>query len=131
MMRQVLLSGGPALNPVRGRLSVDGHPHSDQFGYLLAGTLPQSWLGLDLIEGGAGFLSGDSGKELLARVARSRALPELLKSRRRQSGASSHSFERIHMDSSAGYVLDGELFEPNKPYVLQIKAGPPALFATL
>jgi hypothetical protein len=35
------------------------------------------------------------------------------------------------MDSSAAYVLDGELFEPNKPYALQIKAGPPALFATL
>ncbi len=101
-------------------------PCAEQVGYVLASSLERSWLGLDMTRQKMGVRLGDSGKELLGEVARSRALPRFVRPR-----GHVQAFERLHIDWSAGYVLDGELFEPARPYVVQVKQGPVAHFATL
>ena len=127
LARELAFESSRALEPVRARVAVDTRPRAESIGYLLASSLASSWLGLNLLdERKVSFRLGKSGADLVREVAKARALPRFLRS---QSGA--ESFERIHIDWTGGYVLDGELFEPSKPYVLQVKQGPVAHFVTL
>ncbi len=127
LAREMLFDARSSLEPVRARVAVDGKPRAEAIGYLLASSLKSSWLGLRLLEERkASFRLGDSGAELIREVAKSRALPRFLRS---QPGA--EAFERIHVDWTGGYVLDGELYEPAMPYVVQLKEGPVAHFVTL
>ncbi|MFP4597005.1 MAG: hypothetical protein ACLFVJ_02060 [Persicimonas sp.] len=126
LARDMLLEGA-TLRPTPARVSVDRRPAEESVGYLLASSLETSWLGLSLLsERGASYRMGASGRELLKEVAKSRALPRFL-----DTGASAESFDTIHMDWSGGYVLDGELYEPAHPYVVQLTEGPLAHFVTL
>lgn len=129
--RRLITGGSSGFESVQARLSVDGQPHAEAFGFWLAGSLDSSWFGLNLGEGGAGFRSGETPRELLGQVAKSRMRPSFLRAIRPVEGDVVIDFGCIHMDGSAGYVLDGELFDPDKPYMLQIEPGAPALFYTL
>lgn len=122
------VSGGSAgLEPVRARFAVDGRPMGESLGYLLASSLETSWLGLSAARSNTpGLRLGESSAELVKQVARSRALPKLLRGR-----ATHDTFDRIHLDWAGGYVLDGELYEPSSPYVVQVKKGPTVHFVTL
>ncbi|QDG49748.1 hypothetical protein FIV42_03050 [Persicimonas caeni] len=125
--REMLLESTSALEPVKARVAVDGRPRADSIGFLLASSLKHSWLGLHLLEErDISFRMGNSSAELIREVAKARALPRFLRS---DSGA--EAFERIHIDWTGGYVLDGELYEPSMPYVVQVKEGPVAHFVTL
>lgn len=125
--REMLLESSGALEPVRARVAVDGRPRAEAIGYLLASSLKRSWLGLNLREEhDVSLRLGDSGTDLIREVAKARALPRFLRPR-----AGAEAFERIQIDWTGGYVLDGELFEPSMPYVIQVKAGPVAHFVTL
>ena len=74
----------------------------------------------------ASYESGERGRELFKKVASSRALPGFVRVRFAQT-----SFDRIDVDWSGGFVLDGELFDPGKPYALRIQSGPPVDCVTL
>lgn len=123
-LRRGIGQGQPHLEPTAARLSIDGHPAADQFGYLLASSLERGWLGLRMLPDSPSLMRGDSGRELLARVAAARALPTFLQSAEIPAAA----FGQIQLDMASGYVLDGVLFQPEKPYVLQAKAGQPVFF---
>lgn len=131
MAKRLVFSGSAALKPVQARISIDGQPYVEEFGFWLAGSLESSWFGLHLSADSASFRSGDSPKELLAQVTQSRVQPSFLRSMRAAGSDETTAFKRIHMDGSAGYVLDGELFDPNRPYTLQIKSAAPAVFHTV
>lgn len=122
-----MFAEGASLQPTPARISVDRRPVGESVGYLLASSLETSWLGLSLLsERGSSYRTGASGRQLLKEVAKSRALPRFL-----DTGAGAKSFDTIHIDWSGGYVLDGELFEPAHPYVIQLAEGPLAHFVTL
>jgi|GEM_PF-3507450 len=131
MAKRLVLDGSAAFKPVQARVSVDGQPHAEQFGFWLAGSLETSWFGLRLGADGACFRSGDSPRELLAQVSESRVTPGFLRAMRADDSNDCAAFERIQMDASTGYVLDGELFDPDRSYTLQIKPAAPALFYTI
>lgn len=123
-VKQFAFEGGQAAEPLRARVSVDGHPRAERFGYLLMSSMRVSWLGVRFAPGG-GYLLGDSARRLAALVAKNRALPAFLQDESEDLAP----FETIHVDSSAGFVLDGELFKPAGPHILQVKPGPPVFFS--
>ena len=126
LTHEAVVGGGGSLQPVPGRVAVDSSPVAEQFGYLLASSLQESWFGLKMNERvDISYRMADSSRELAKQLARSRAIPRLLRSARGEG------FERIHIDWSAGYVLDGELYQPSKPYVIQLERGPIAHLTTL
>jgi hypothetical protein len=125
--RDLLVDAQKSFEPVRARVAVDGRPRSETIGYLLASSLDSSWLGLNFDEHrNLSFRMGESGADLVGQVAKARALPRFMR-----SSAGAEVFDRIHIDFSGGYVLDGELYEPSKPYVVQVEEGPVAHFVTL
>lgn len=125
--RDMLVDAGKTFEPVRARVAIDGRPQAEAIGYLLASSLDVSWLGLGFLEDRKlSFRIGQTGGELVRTVAKTRATPKFLRS---PTGA--EAFDRIHIDFSGGYVLDGELFEPSKPYVVQVEQGPVAHFVNL
>jgi hypothetical protein len=125
--KDMLVDAGRSFEPIRARVAIDGRPRSEEIGYLLASSLDTSWLGLSLLEERElSFRMGQSGGDLARQVAKARALPRFM-----QKARVAEAFDRIHVDFSGGYVLDGELFEPSKPYVVQVEAGPVAHFVTL
>lgn len=123
-LRRGIGQGQPYLESTAARLSIDGYPTADQFSYLLASSIERSWLGLRMLSESPSLMRGDSARELLTRVAAARALPTFMHS----SDASATAFNQVQLDLAAGYVLDGVLFQPEKPYVLQVKAGQPVFF---
>lgn len=129
--RRVVTDGSAAFKPVQARVSVDGQAHAEQFGFWVAGSLELGWFGLRLGAERACFRSGDSPGELLAQISKSQAVPGFLRAMRAGGSEDCTPFERIQMDASTGYVLDGELFDPDRAYTLQIKPGEPALFYTI
>lgn len=121
------LFDGEAGSMEGARLAVNRRPARAAPAYLLAGSLDRSWFGLKLRDDAPrSYRAGDSTSSLVGQVARNRAVPRLL-----DSGSDAEPFETIHIDWSHGYVLDGQLFEPARPYVVQVAEGPPAHFFSI
>jgi hypothetical protein len=106
------------------RVSVDYEPESEKLDYLLATALSSTWLGLPgRTDGSPVWFGGASGRQFLTRLAGSAALPSFL------GGGGAEPFERIHIDGSNGFVVDGELYDPGEPHVLEVSKGRPVTFA--
>lgn len=131
MAKRLVMSGSAAPKLVQARISVDGKPHAESFGFWLAGSLESSWFGLHLASEHPSFRSGDTPRELLSQVTQSRLKPDFLRALGGTASKPNAGFRRIHIDGSAGYVLDGELYDPDKPYILQIEPAAPAVFYSL
>lgn len=110
----------------KNRVSVDYKSRGESVSYVMASTLEESWFGGTATRGNqASLVMGDSPVELLKRAAVSRTLPGSLSSRQKRAKAqASEGFERAHLDGFEGYVLDGILFKPEHPYVVQVSQGP-------
>ena len=74
---------------------------------------------------GPSFLLGRSALELFESRSRVGRLMQ------RATGRGAEGFERIHIDTNSGYVLDGELFDPRIPRTIAVSAGPSLRFATI
>jgi hypothetical protein len=120
LARDTLLEGGRNLDPVQAKLSIDGQPYAEAIGYLVCSSLSKTWLGLSMDADGASaaYRVGERGRELIKRVASSRALPSFARA------DSATGFERLDVDWSSGFVLDGELVEPRGPHALRVEPGP-------
>lgn len=120
LAKNTLLEGGRNLDPVSGKLTIDGEARRDTIGYLVASSLAETWLGLSMQTPNQhpGFRLGERGRELIKKVASSRALPRFVRS------DEADGFERMDIDWSSGFVLDGELVEPGGAHALRIQAGP-------
>jgi len=107
------------------RVSVDYEPLGDSVGYVVATALSSTWLGLSR-GGTAGpvWWRGDSGREFVRNVASSAAIPGFL------GGGSAETFGRLHIDGPGGFVLDGALFDPGEPHVLEVASGRDVTFLT-
>lgn len=107
------------------RFSVDYRPRAEALGYLLASGLRTSWFGIELGDAdGARMLAGEQTGELVSRLARDRALPSLTR-------GSGERFDRIHLDWSGDFAVDGELYSPASPYALEIAQDHSVPFADL
>ncbi len=121
-----LAGGERRFDTVGARISVDYRPEGDDLGYLVASGLERSWLGLRAAsDQRPGWQGSDSAGELVRAVAGAATLPDFLG---RTGGA---EFRRIHIDGPGGFVVDGELYEPDAAHVLQIAPGPEWTFAGL
>lgn len=127
LAKQMILEGGRTFEPVTGKLSVDGEPVAEQVGYLVCSSLDKTWLGLSMDTGTdrAGLRLGRQGRELAKRIASSRALPGFVRS------DTARDFERLDVDWSSGFVLDGELVEPGVSHALRVESGPAVECVTL
>ncbi|MGM0555426.1 MAG: hypothetical protein ACQEVA_03510 [Myxococcota bacterium] len=127
LAKDTLLEGGRNLEPVQARLSVDGEPVGETIGYLVCSSLSRTWLGLGMDANGAAasYRVGDRGRELIKKVASSRALPGFVRS------DTANPFERIDIDWSSGFVMDGELVEPGGAHALRVEPGPAIECVTL
>lgn len=118
LAREFATSGGERLQARSGRMTVDWEPWGESIGYVVASGLTKTWLGLQPGDGEeARWLGDPAGGDFLRKVAGSRAVPRFLR------GAQGEAFERIHIDWSGGFVLDGELYDPGVPYVLEVTDG--------
>lgn len=123
LARQIGGETGTTLESQGARVSVDYEPQSEQLDYLLATALSTTWLGLPgRTDGAPAWIGGTSGRQFLTRVAGSAALPSFL------GGGGTAPFERLHVDGSEGFVVDGELYDPGEPHVLEVAEGRPVTF---
>ncbi|MEM1350197.1 MAG: hypothetical protein AAGI01_16680 [Myxococcota bacterium] len=110
---------GPSGPRPPARISLDATPHPDTAWALLS-ALERSWFGLPMQPRGSSgeprALLGDSLASLAPLLARARTPLA-----RRDLGAA--RFDTAHFDMLDGYVLDGQLVEPTRPYVLQVADG--------
>ena len=120
LAKDTLLEGGRNLEPVKAKISCDGEPLAEEVGYLVCSSLSKTWLGLSMNTGeqGAAYRIGDRGRQLIKKVASSRALPSFVRS------DEAVGFERMDIDWSSGFVLDGELIEPRGAHALRVEPGP-------
>ena len=118
LARQVTGGEGRRFEAVGARVSVDYQAWAEQVGYLVASGLESSWLGLSLADRVEPRWEGsESAGGLVGKVAGSAALPGFLQ------GGAGRAFERIHVDGNEGFVVDGELYDPAEPHVLQVGPG--------
>jgi hypothetical protein len=118
LAQRVATAGSEAFEPRRGRIVVDGQPWGDSLGYLLVSSLDRSWLGLEMSDQDRPtWVAGKAGGEFVRRLAKSRALPGFL------SNADGRPFDGIQIDWSEGCVLDGDLVDPGRAHVLDIRPG--------
>ena len=120
LAQRAATTGSEAFEARRGRVVADGQPWGERIGYLLVSALATSWLGLQMADrDGPSWVAGEAGGEFVRRLARNRALPGFL------NESAGSSFEGIQIDWSEGFVLDGELVDPGRAYVLDIRPGAP------
>lgn len=121
--RKLVSSRGETLfEPETCRMTIDYEPRGETLGFLLASALETSWFGWSFDADGPRWQGGESGSDFIREAARARTLPSFVR------GESGHAFDRIHIDWTGGYVLDGELYDPDVPYVLQLAPGPQITF---
>lgn len=120
LARDTLLEGGRNLEPIKAKIACDGEPLAEEVGYLVCSSLSKTWLGLSMNRDaqGAAYRLGDRGRQLIKKVASSRALPSFVRS------DEAVGFERMDIDWSSGFVLDGELIEPRGAHALRVQPGP-------
>jgi len=126
LARELTNRAGRRFEPVRARVTVDYESRTNQLGYLMASGLEQSWLGVRLADGDRpGWQASESARGFVTNMAGAAAIPGFLR------GTRAEDFERIHIDNGGGFVVDGELYDPGVPQVLQIAPGPTIDFVTL
>jgi hypothetical protein len=125
LLKGMTSGGGGRLEPVSARVTVDYEPWGDRLGYLLASTLDASWLGLPVEAASPmGWMAGESAQQLAKKLAGSAALPKFMQTSRAEQG------RRIHVDSTGGFVVDGTLYDPGEPHVLQLRSEHRVTFVT-
>lgn len=123
LVRQLASAETGRLEPEGARLSVDYEPRDEALGYLVASGLERTWMGISAAQGRApGWSGGRATRSFLREVAGSAAVPRFLR------GGGGDTFERIHVDGPGGFVLDGELYDPAEPHVVQVAVGPTVRF---
>jgi hypothetical protein len=69
-------------------------------------------------------MAGESAQQLAKKLAGSAALPKFMQTSRAEQG------RRIHVDSTGGFVVDGTLYDPGEPHVLQLRSEHRVTFVT-
>lgn len=107
-----------------GDVWVDWIKRGERFRLLLASAVGRTWFGVDMSTEpeGPGLRLGKS----IVEVAEARSRVGRVLSR--FTGHRAEPFDRIHIDTNVGYVLDGELFDPRSPRTIAIEAGPRVRF---
>ena len=106
--------------PVAQRLTVDGAPRDSGSGSLVATTLPRTFFGL----GG-----GAPGPKLWANLPTATLIRQALTPDALERGApGAAAFSCVHLDAPTGWVLDGELLDPDPAALVQIIPGPAVTF---
>lgn len=117
--REVTSGPEQRFEPLGARVAVDYEPWSERLGYLVASGLETSWLGIQIAEErSARWLGSETASGFVTKLASTAALPGFLQ------GTDAREFERIHVDGDGGFVVDGELYDPGEPHILQIAEGP-------
>lgn len=109
---------------VEADVFADWKPYAEHLRYLLVSAGAHGWFGVEMGRGPS-FRLGRSALELFESRSRVGRLMQ------RATGRGAESFERIHIDTNSGYVLDGELFDPRIPRTIAVSAGPSLRFATI
>lgn len=102
------------------RMTVDHKPQAQTTGSLVASTLDKTYFGLDGRRGGARMWNNLETKSLVRRAL----TPDLLA----RSGPRAEPFEALHLDTPAGWLLDGRRYELTRPGVVQVMPGPTVTF---
>lgn len=104
---------------------IDWQERGEHFRQLLASSLYRSWFGVRMMKGGGpGVRLGRTALELVEARSRLSRVTELATQHRAEP------FERIHIDTTSGYVLDGELVDPGCARTLVVERGPNVGFTT-
>lgn len=121
--KELLSSDGESrFQPETGRVSIDYEPWGETLGYALISGLETTWFGESFGGDSLQWRAGESGRTFVREATTSRAMPSFFRE------GTGESFDRIHLDWTGGYVLDGELYDPDVPYVLQLAPGPEITF---
>jgi hypothetical protein len=102
---------------VEAEVYVDWDAAADRFAYLLATPLEQTWFDV--------YMGRDAtvriGRRALALLGSRSRVGRLVESAR---GRGTQAFRRIHIDTNSGYVVDGELLDPQRPRTIALSDGP-------
>jgi hypothetical protein len=102
---------------VEADIFVDWEPSAERFGYFVATPLERTWF--DVAMGrGATYRVGRRALELVGARSKVGRVVE------NATGAGAEQFQRVHIDTNSGYVVDGELFDPRRPRTVAITDGP-------
>lgn len=94
------------------RVAIDRSSWGETIGHLMASSLSTTWLGLSAgSQGQPGWVADSKVGSLPGKIARSR-MPGF--------GGHSKPFERIHVNWSSGFVVDGRLIDAGVPHAVEV-----------
>lgn len=102
--------------PIARRVAVDYRPVEESGGSMVASTLADSYFGLGTEGNGAVLWQGMAASGLM----RQAMVPGVLE----RGEAEGRRFDALHLDTPAGWVLDGRLQGSTDPGVVQVASGP-------